>query len=78
MSFGYENIYSKGYFEAILRRASPDARLQFVQDTFFDGDAINRSAETEGLASPTRVVDGMQVYGYVITPWHFVLIRLPT
>ncbi len=77
VSFGYENIYSRGYFKALVQRASPEAQFEFILDTFFDADAINRSAETEGLASPTRVVDGMQVSAYIITPWHFVLIRLP-
>ena len=77
VSFGYENIYAKGYFESVIRRANPRANIEFIPDTFFDAEAINRSAETEGLPNATRVINGMQVLGYIITPWTLVLIRLP-
>ncbi|MCH7776081.1 MAG: class I SAM-dependent methyltransferase [Gemmatimonadetes bacterium] len=77
ISFGFENIYSKGYFEALVRRANPDVKIDFVQDTSFDAETINRSADSEGLPNPTRVINGMQVFGYIILPWHFVFIRLP-
>ena len=75
-SFGYENIYSRGYFESVFRRASPKADIKIIEDTFFDADAINHSAETEGLPNATRVINGMQSLGYILTPWCFVLVRL--
>lgn len=75
VSYGYENIYSRGYFEAVVRRADSHASIEFTEDTFFDPDAINRSAESEGLPHPTRAVSGMQVFGYVVLPWHFVSVR---
>jgi len=77
VSFGFENIYSKEYFESVLRRANPQVDIEFMEDTFFDAEAINRSAETEGLPNATRAINGMQVLGYIIMPWYFVLVRLP-
>ncbi len=76
VSYGFENIYSSGYFEAVIRRAHPDASVEFIKDSFFDPEAINRSANTEGLPNATRVIDGMQTLGYIITPWTFVFVGL--
>lgn len=78
VSFGYQNIYSKRYIYGVLRRAAPASTIEFLEDRFFDGDAINRSAESEGLPNPTRVIDGRQVFGdHIIQPWWFVVVRLP-
>lgn len=76
-SYGFENIYSRGYFESVIRRANPKVDIQLIEDNFFDAEAINRSAGTEGLPHPTRVLGGKQVFGYVITPWWFALINVP-
>lgn len=77
VSFGFENIYSREYFETVVRRADPQVRVEFAEDTFFDPAAISRSADTEGLPNPTKAINGMQVFGYVILPWYFVTIRRP-
>ena len=77
VSFGYLNIYSRGYVADVVRRAAPTAAVEFIEDKFFDGDAINQSAASEGLSNPTRVVDGRQVFGnHIIYPWWFVVVRL--
>ena len=76
VSFGYENIYSTQYFKFVVQKAAPKAKIEIVSDTFFDEEAINKSADTEGLPNATRVVGGMQTLGYIITPWTFALIRL--
>jgi len=76
VSFGFENIYSRGYFESVVRRANGRVEIQFMEDKSFDPEAINRSARLEGLPNPTRVLNGMQVFGYVILPWSFVVISL--
>lgn len=76
-SFGYLNIYSKRYMCGVVRRAAPAGTIELIEDRFFDGDAINRSAESEGLPNPTRVIDGRQVFGdQIIQPWCFVVVRL--
>lgn len=75
-SYGFENIYSKGYFESVVRRANAGADIELIEDTSFSAAAINRSADGEGLPIATRVVEGVQVFGYVILPWHFALIRV--
>jgi len=75
-SYGYENIYSEPYFRSVIARTKPQAKVNIFLDTNFDADAINRSADTEGLPNATRVIDGMQTLGYVITPWSFAQIQL--
>ena len=76
ISVGYENIYSRGYFEGTVNRCNPNAEIQVIEDTFFDADAVNHSADTEGLPNATRITGGMQSLGYILTPWAFVLVRL--
>lgn len=75
-SFGYENIYSEPYFRSVISRVKPNAEVKIFLDTNFDAEAINRSADTEGLPNATRVINGMQTLGYVITPWSFAQIQL--
>lgn len=77
-SFGFQNIYAKGYVEGLIRRIRPDANVTITKDTFYDAEAINRSAATEGLPNATQVMNGMQVFGgAILQPWCFVFIRLP-
>lgn len=76
-SFSYENIYSKGYFSGVIRRCAPKARITYIKDDQFQPKNIQRSADTEGLVNATRIVDGMQVFGYIILPYTFVVIELP-
>lgn len=74
-SFAYLNIYSKHYFTSVVRRADPNAEVEYIEDTFFDPKAIEQSASGEWKnPNPTRVIDGRQVIGYIIMPYHFALI----
>jgi len=75
-SFDYLNIYSKTYFTAAVRRADPKASVQYIEDKFFDPEAIERSAgEDWKNPNPTRILDGRQVIGYIIVPYHFVIME---
>jgi ubiquinone/menaquinone biosynthesis C-methylase UbiE len=77
-SFGYQNIYSKSYVDAVVRRVSPGAEVEFIEDRAFDPQAINRSAESEGLPVTTRALNGFQVFGnYILQPWAFIVVRFP-
>ena len=77
VNFGYLNIYSRGYMTAVVRRTAPTAAVEFIEDRLFDGDAINRSAASEGLSNPTQVVEGRQVFSNnIIYHWWFVIVRL--
>lgn len=75
VSFGFHNIYSRGYFESVVHRTDPNADIELIEDTFFDPDALNKSADFEGLPNATRHINGMQVFGYLLTPWYFAKIR---
>jgi len=76
-SFSYENIYSKEYFTGVIRRFAPDARITYIKDDQYQPQNIQQSADTEGLVNATRIIDGMQVFGYIILPYTFVVIELP-
>ncbi len=77
-AFSYENIYSKDYFSAVVRRHTPNASITYLDDDQFQAENIQQSADTEGLANATRIVDGKQVFGYVLLPYCFALIELPS
>jgi ubiquinone/menaquinone biosynthesis C-methylase UbiE len=74
--FEYENIWSKEYFESTLKRFSPNAKVTFTKDTFYDPKAIDYTAENEGLPNPTTTIDGKQFFDYIMLPYHFVQIDL--
>jgi ubiquinone/menaquinone biosynthesis C-methylase UbiE len=77
VDFGYHNIYSRAYVEALIHRLHPGVQVAFIEDTYFDSAAINSAAATAGLVNATQVVNGMQVSGnYIIQPWMFVQISL--
>lgn len=75
-AYSYENIYSADYFSSVIYRHAPTARIEYVEDDQFSPKNIQRSAETEGLINATRIVDGKQVFGYVILPYMFVIVDL--
>lgn len=75
-AFAYHNIYSMDYLSNIIRRHAPNARIEYMEDDQFSPENIQRSAETEGLVNATRIVDGKQVFGYIIKPYNFVIIDL--
>jgi hypothetical protein len=64
------------YLSNIIRRHAPNARIEYMEDDQFSPENIQRSAETEGLVNATRIVDGKQVFGYIIKPYNFVIIDL--
>ena len=77
-AFSYENIYSREYFSAVVRQHAPEASITYLDDDQFQSQNIQQSADTEGLPNATRIIDGKQVFGYVILPYRFALIELPS
>lgn len=73
-AYSYENIYSMDYFSGVIHRHAPTARIDYIEDDQFDAENIQRSAETEGLVNATRMIEGKQVFGYIILPYMFVII----
>lgn len=71
-AFSYFDIHSQDFFTSVIKRHLPSAKINYIKDDKFDADNINRSAETEGMIEPTRVIDGMQISGCIILPHYFV------
>lgn len=74
--FEYENIWGKTYFESVVRRFAPGAKIDFIEDRFFDPSAIEETAKTGNLPNPTRTLGNMQIFDYIILPYHFIIIEL--
>lgn len=72
----YENIWSKDYFEAIIKRFAPNAKIRFIKDDFYHASAIEETAKTANLPNPTRTLGNWQVFDYILLPYHFVTIDL--
>ncbi len=74
--FEYENIWGQEYFSSVVKRFAPDAQLRFIEDTFFSAEAIEETAKNGNLPNPTRTLGGMQIFDYILLPYHFVIIDL--
>lgn len=72
--FEYENIWGMDYFSSVVKRFAPNAKITYVKDTFYDPAAIEETANTAKLPNPTRTLDGIQIFDYIICPYHFIII----
>lgn len=70
--FLYFNIYSRTYLEKILRRTPKIREFRIYPDTDFDPKNIASELTPDAPPDATRIVDGLQVSGYIIQPWHFI------
>ena len=75
-AFSYFNIHSFDYFNSVIHKHSPSAKINYIKDDKFNIEKINFSAKNENFIEPTRVIDGMQVSGCLIQPHYFVEITL--
>lgn len=74
--FEYENIWSKDYFESVVKRFAPTASIKFIKDDFYDVKAIEETAKTGNLPNPTRTLGGWQIFDYILLPYYFIEIEL--
>lgn len=76
-SFAFYNIYARHYLDGVFARVTPDAKIEYLEDVWFSPEAIERSAtkDWKSKPNPTRMLDGKQVSGYIILPYHFVMIH---
>jgi hypothetical protein len=74
--FEYENIWSKDYFESVVKRFAPTASVKFIKDDFYDVNAIEETAKTGNLPNPTRTLGGWQIFDYILLPYYFIEIEL--
>ncbi len=77
-NYNYLNIYSKKYLESIVKEHNPNAKIEFIEDTFYDPEVIEGSSsvisDLQRSKAATYILGGLQVIGYVIQPHHFVFI----
>ena len=72
-SFAYYNIYARHYLNGVFSRVAPEAKIEYMEDIWFDPKAFERKDWEK--SNPTRILEGKQVSGYIILPYHFVTIR---
>lgn len=70
-SFNYLTMYTKSYYQEVMRSISPDLSVKFQQDNEFA--SFDNTKNTKGES--TKTVDGMQVSGNLIYDWHFIIIE---
>jgi len=76
-SFGYYNIYASSYIERLLAKMSGIKSSRITPDRNYDARELSPARAVPGAAvNTTRVIDGWQVNGYILLPWHFVIIGL--
>jgi ubiquinone/menaquinone biosynthesis C-methylase UbiE len=75
-AFSYFNIHSFDYFNGVIHKHSPSAKINYIKDDKFSAEKINSSAKKENFIEPTQVIDNMQVSGCIILPHYFVEINL--
>jgi ubiquinone/menaquinone biosynthesis C-methylase UbiE len=76
LHFHFHNIYSKSYFESILKKNGIQ-KYHFFEDKDFQSEAFNTSENYVGKRPEnlTVVVNGMQLNSYIIQPWTFLIIE---
>ena len=76
-AFHYYNIYSKVFIENLLRNEPGVKSVIVVPDRDFDPAKLSADAESRAdVPDITRMMNGWQVNGYILQPWHFIQIEL--
>jgi ubiquinone/menaquinone biosynthesis C-methylase UbiE len=73
-AYEYYDVHSKDYFESVIKKIKPDAKITFIKDNFFSTKNINNKKDKK--QHKTKVINGMQVSDLLILPHHFVVIKL--
>jgi SAM-dependent methyltransferase len=74
-SFHFYNIYSQSHISKLLARLPDIAGYKIVKDGDFEPMNLTiESRRTEAAPDTTEMIGGWQVNGYILQPWHFVLI----
>lgn len=76
IEYEYENIWGEQYFRAVISRFAPNAEVKIWEDVAWLPDAVQGTRDSGLLPNATKVVDGKQVFDYLILPYHWVLVTL--
>ncbi len=72
--FGYFNMYSKPYLQAIVQKIDPKASVEFFADLDFQVfENPESKGKNKGVA--TEVVGNRQVSGNLLYDWHYIVIK---
>jgi ubiquinone/menaquinone biosynthesis C-methylase UbiE len=74
--FNYYNIYAQAYIEKLLTRMPRVTGYRILQDTWVDTARLATDLARQPRFNATRLIDGWQVNGYILQPWHFVCIDI--
>ena len=71
-SFHYFNIYSRAYIEKLISKMPGVAGYRIYADEDFDVARIDSEEYPETPPDKTSTIDGWQVNGNILMPWHFI------
>lgn len=75
--FHFLNIYSERYIRRVLSDIPRVRDVRVALDADFDASRISDTSKSLSHAwDATRVVNGMQISGYIVQPWSWLLIDL--
>lgn len=77
MEFAFVNIYTEKF--VLAATGVPERRVAFLEDEFDPRQIdkhFDRHHEAAGVNRATRVIDGLQLKGYLLLPWRLVHARL--
>jgi len=72
--FGYFNMYSQPYIEAIVKKINPGASVSYFADHDFK-PFENPEAQGKNKAVATSVMGNRQVSGNLLYDWHYIVIK---
>jgi len=67
-SFSYFDVVSEDYFNSIVFKSYPKAKIVINEDKFFNTKLINKSSKKEKRPGATKIVNGMQISDLLILP----------
>jgi dTDP-glucose pyrophosphorylase/ubiquinone/menaquinone biosynthesis C-methylase UbiE len=73
-NFSYYNIYSQSYIERLMSRLPKVTNCTIFPDQRFDADKLAADLARYTAPDATRIINGWQVGGDVLLPWHFISI----
>jgi len=75
-AYSYFNIHSFDYLRENIKKLSPNSKIQFVKDNFYDKKKIKTSKKFEKRPLATKIIRNEQVSGCIIQPHYFIIIKL--
>lgn len=72
--FEYYDVHSREYFEFVIRKINPRAKIKFIKDNFFKAKNIENKKDKK--LNKTKIINKMQVSDLLILPHHFVIIKI--